>query len=68
MATITTNDGGAQTLTGTFSKITDGFAVFTTCSLASGGTLVGSQPFGQYVDPQTATTCNIPLGKITTVV
>lgn len=68
MATITTQNGGAQTLTGTFSSVKGGLAIFTTCSLASGGTLVGSQPFGQYVDPSTATTCNIPLSHLVSVV
>jgi hypothetical protein len=68
MATVTTNDGGSQTLTGTFSKIAGGNVTLTTCTLASGGTLVGSQPFGQYVDSGTATTVNIPLGKITSIV
>lgn len=68
MATLTTYTGGAQTLTGTFSKITGGMVVLTTCSLASGGTLVGSQPFGQYVDPATATTCNVPLTHVTSLV
>ncbi len=68
MATVTTNDGGAQTLTGTFSKISGGNVTLTSCTLASGGTLVGSQPFGQYVDPATATTCNIPGNKIVSIV
>lgn len=72
MATLTTIDGGAQTLTGTFNSIKSTSSgvccILTTCSLAGGGTLVGSQPFGQYVDPNTATTCNIPLTKIQSLV
>lgn len=72
MATLTTIDGGAQTLTGTFNSIRStqqGLAVvLTTCSLAGGGTLVGSKPFGDYVDPITATTCNIPLSKVASLV
>lgn len=68
MATLTTIDGGSQTLTGTFSKIAGGAVTLTTCTLASGGALVGSQPFGQYVDPNTATTVNVPLTKVNTLV
>lgn len=72
MATLTTIDGGAQTLTGTFNSIKStqqGLAVVLTgCSLASGGTLVGSAPFGNYVDPVTATTCNVPLSKVSSLV
>lgn len=68
MATLTTYNGGAQTLTGTFSKIAGGVVVLTTCTLAGGGTLVGSQPFGQYVDPATATTVNVPLSHVTSLV
>jgi hypothetical protein len=72
MATLTTIDGGAQTLTGTFNSIKStqqGMAVvLTSCSLAGGGTLVGSLPFGAYVDPVTATTCNVPLSKVQSLV
>lgn len=68
MATITTHDGGAQTASGTFSKIAGGAVTLTTCTLSGGGALVGSQPFGQYVDPNTATTLNIPVTKIVSIV
>lgn len=67
MATLTTIDGGAQTLTGTFSKIANNMVTLTTCTLAGGGTLVGSRPFGDYVDPITATTVNVPLQKVNTL-
>jgi hypothetical protein len=72
MATLTTIDGGAQTLTGTFNSIRStpaGVAVVLTgCTLASGAALVGSQPFGQYVDPITATTVNVPVQKVQSLV
>ena len=68
MATLTTIDGGAQTLTGTFSKIANNMVTLTTCTLAGGGALVGSKPFGDYVDPTTATTVNVPLSKVNTLV
>lgn len=68
MATLTTIDGGAQTLTGTFSKIANNVVTLTTCTLASGGALVGSKPFGDYVDPVTATTVNVPLQKVSSLV
>lgn len=68
MATLTTNDGGAQTLTGTFSKIANNVVTLTTCTLAGGGALVGSRPFGDYVDPITATTVNVPIQKVVSLV
>lgn len=68
MATLTTIDGGAQTLTGTFSKISNNAVTLTACSLASGGALVGSKPFGDYVDPITATVVNVPLSKVSSLV
>jgi len=72
MATLTTIDGGAQTLTGTFNSIKStqqGLAVvLTSCTLAGGGTLTTALPFKDYVDPVTNTTVNIPLSKVASLV
>lgn len=72
MALLTTIDGGAQTLSGTFNSIKStpaGVAVvLTSCTLSSGGALVGSRPFGDYVDPSTATTVNVPLSKVVSLI
>lgn len=68
MAVLTTNDGGAQTLSGTFSKIANNMVTLTACTLAGGGALVGSRPFGDYVDPITATTVNVPVQKVVSLV